>query len=63
LTLFAGATANIFSQAVVFARAPVPHSVAPQVPGNMLTDGCLDPLTGLPMKLSGTLGILSIAVV
>ena len=44
------------SSALVQAAAPFVHVIAPGLPGGVVTDGCLDSLTGRPLLLSGTVG-------
>jgi len=46
----------INSLATVSAAAPFIHMTAPGMPGGVVSDGCLDSMTGLPMFLSGTVG-------
>jgi hypothetical protein len=46
----------INSLATVSAAAPFIHMTAPGMPGGVISDGCLDSMTGLPMLVSGTVG-------
>lgn len=57
-----GATVAVIAGAVAFTSPAGLHSVPPQVPGAVLTDGCLNPLTGLPFAATGTLGIQTLRV-
>lgn len=51
-------TAGVLMQSAAFVslRAALVTVSAPAPPGGVLTDGCLDPLTGRPFLLSGTIG-------
>jgi len=51
-------TAGVLMQSAAFVnlRAPLVTVSAPAPPGGVLTDGCLDSLTGRPFLLSGTIG-------
>ena len=58
-------TAGTLMQSVGFVntRAPFVSVSAPAPPGGVLTDGCIDSLTGRPFLLSGTLGAPSFRTV
>lgn len=57
-----GATVAVIAGSVAFTSPAGLHSIPPQIPGAMLTDGCLNPLTGLPFSATGTLGIQTLRV-
>lgn len=57
-----GATMSLTAAAISFNSSGGVHSITPQIPGGMLTDGCIDSITGLPFSASGTLGIQTIRV-
>ncbi len=56
------ATLAVIAGAVAFTSPTGLHSIGPQIPGAILTDGCLNPLTGLPFVAAGTLGIQTLRV-
>lgn len=56
------ASVAVIAGAVAFTSPAGLHSVPPQIPGAILTDGCLNPLTGLPFSAGGTLGIQTLRV-
>jgi len=56
------ASVDLTAGSVAFRSPTGLHSVGPQIPGGVLTDGCLDPLTGRPFSTSGTLGVQTIRV-
>jgi len=57
-----GATMAITTGALTINSLAGLHSIAPQIPGGILTDGCLNPLTGTPFSVTGTLGIQTLRV-
>jgi hypothetical protein len=57
-----GATMALTAAGFAFNSVFGLHSIPPQVPGAVLTDGCINPITGLPFALGGTLGIQTIRV-
>jgi hypothetical protein len=57
-----GATMAFTAAGYAFNSAAGLLSLPPQVPGAVLTDGCIDPLTGFPFAAGGTLGVLALRV-